>query len=203
MRWLLGGGIRVLLREGWGRVYILWLTLRVWVWGSNALEHAVFHAPPWLAVQILRGFGSKLGAELDFHGRLVLHGTYEMRGKLTIGAQCHIGPLVTLDLVAPITIHDQATISLGARILTHMQVGYSPLEEHYPFAFAPVVIERGAYIGAGATILKGVRVGRCSVVAAGAVVTEDVPPYAVVGGIPARLIKRLNAPADCEGDEET
>lgn len=55
-----------------------------------------------------------------------------------------------------------------------------------------VVIETNAWIGAGATILPGVTVGRNSVVAAGAVVTKDVPHNTVVAGIPAKILKHLN-----------
>ena len=58
---------------------------------------------------------------------------------------------------------------------------------------AGVHIESGAFIGVAAIILAGVRIGRCSVIAAGAVVTEDVAPYTVVAGVPARVIKTLDA----------
>lgn len=54
-----------------------------------------------------------------------------------------------------------------------------------------VVIKEGSWIGRGATILKGVTIGKNSIVGAGAVVTKDVPDYCVVGGIPAKIIKRL------------
>ena len=58
---------------------------------------------------------------------------------------------------------------------------------------ASVVICENAWIGAGATLLPGVTVGRNSVVAAGAVVNRDVPPNTVVGGVPARVLKELDA----------
>lgn len=54
-----------------------------------------------------------------------------------------------------------------------------------------IIIEDYAWIGARVTVLPGVRIGKGSVVAAGAVVTEDVPPYVVAGGVPARVIKRI------------
>jgi hypothetical protein len=56
---------------------------------------------------------------------------------------------------------------------------------------APVVIEDHAWIGFGAIIMKGVTIGHHAVVAAGAVVTKDVPPHSIVGGNPAKLIKTL------------
>ena len=52
-----------------------------------------------------------------------------------------------------------------------------------------IIVEDDVWIGNGATILSGVRIGQGSVVAAGAVVTKDVPPYAIVGGVPAKVIK--------------
>ena len=59
-----------------------------------------------------------------------------------------------------------------------------------PASAEPVVIEDNVLIGANAVILEGVRVGHSAVVAAGAVVTEDVPPGWLAAGVPARLIKR-------------
>lgn len=53
----------------------------------------------------------------------------------------------------------------------------------------PVVLEDDVWVGAGAIILKGVTIGRGAVVAAGALVARDVPPYSIVGGMPARLLK--------------
>lgn len=53
----------------------------------------------------------------------------------------------------------------------------------------PVTIENDVWVGTGAIILKGVRIGRGAIIAAGAVVTREVPPYAIAGGIPARVIR--------------
>lgn len=55
----------------------------------------------------------------------------------------------------------------------------------------PIVIEDDVWLATRSTILKGVRIGKGAVVAAGAVVTRDVPPYALVGGVPARVIRTL------------
>ena len=53
-----------------------------------------------------------------------------------------------------------------------------------------VVIESDVWIGCNVTILKGVTIGRGSVVAAGAVVTKSCPPYSIIGGVPARILKQ-------------
>lgn len=62
----------------------------------------------------------------------------------------------------------------------------------------PIVIEDDAWIGMHCLILKGVTIGRGAVVGAGSVVTRDVPPFTVVGGNPAQILKRLTPPADFE-----
>lgn len=59
-----------------------------------------------------------------------------------------------------------------------------------------VIIEEGVWVGCNVTILKGVKIGKGSVIAAGAVVTNDVPPYSIVGGVPARIIKYRFSPED-------
>jgi acetyltransferase-like isoleucine patch superfamily enzyme len=55
-----------------------------------------------------------------------------------------------------------------------------------------IIIKKGAWIGAGASILPGVTVGKYAIVGAGAIVTKDVPDYAVVVGIPAKVVKTLD-----------
>lgn len=57
------------------------------------------------------------------------------------------------------------------------------------FGKGDIVVDDDVWIGYGATILSGVHIGQGAVVAAGAVVTSDIPPYAVVGGVPAKVIK--------------
>lgn len=61
--------------------------------------------------------------------------------------------------------------------------------EKLPQNDAPVVIEDDVWCGANVTILKGVTIGRGAVIAAGAVVTKSCPPYSIVGGVPAKILK--------------
>lgn len=74
-------------------------------------------------------------------------------------------------------------------------------EEKLPNQDMPVVIEDGVWCGANVTILKGVTIGRGSVVAAGAVVTKSFAPYSIIGGIPAKLIKMRFTPEEIQEHE--
>jgi maltose O-acetyltransferase len=72
-----------------------------------------------------------------------------------------------------------------------MNVGYAdhPLQAVFPKMAAPVRVGRGSFVGAQATILAGVCVGPEAFVAAGSVVTSDVPPRTLVAGVPARPVR--------------
>jgi len=89
-----------------------------------------------------------------------------------------------------ITIEDHVLIGPRVNIVTENH----PLDpiDRRAITTRPVVIKRNAWIGAGATILPGVTIGENAVVAAGAVVSKDVPANTVVGGIPAKFIKTIN-----------
>jgi acetyltransferase-like isoleucine patch superfamily enzyme len=76
-------------------------------------------------------------------------------------------------------------------LVIHSDPSPSPLRNIYPKKSLPIHIKKGAWIGAGSIILHGVTIGEYSVVAAGAVVTKNVPPYTVVAGVPARVVKKL------------
>lgn len=76
------------------------------------------------------------------------------------------------------------------------------IDEKLPGNDLPVVIEEDVWIGTGAIILKGVRVGRGSIVAAGAIVTKDVPAYSIVAGAPAKVLKMRMSHADIKLHED-
>jgi 2,3,4,5-tetrahydropyridine-2-carboxylate N-succinyltransferase/tetrahydrodipicolinate N-acetyltransferase len=78
-------------------------------------------------------------------------------------------------------------------VLTHLNVGYRdhPLQQQFPAQAGPVAVGEGAFIGAHATLLAGVKVGARAFVAAGSVVTTDVPERSLVAGVPARVVRRL------------
>lgn len=98
-------------------------------------------------------------------------------------AHIHIGNYVTFGPSVTIRGGNHRTDVIGKHIYEVKE------NEKLPENDKDVVIEDGVWVGCYAIILKGVTVGRGAVVAAGAVVTKDVPPYAIVGGNPAKVIK--------------
>lgn len=97
---------------------------------------------------------------------------FQDQGGIELGDNVQIGPQVVLATLN----HDMSKPELRANLIP-----------------APIKICKNVWIGAHATIVGGVTVGENSVIAAGAVVTKDVPPNVVVGGVPARIIKEINA----------
>ena len=89
-----------------------------------------------------------------------------------------------------ITIEDDVLIGPGVYLISvNHQLDPHHLKE---LELKPVLIKKNAWIGAKATILPGVTVGENAVVAAGAVVTKDVPANTVVAGMPAKVIKKID-----------
>lgn len=93
-----------------------------------------------------------------------------------------------------ITIGENSTLAYQTTILTSANPNgpHNKLMKLYPKMNAPVTIGDNSWIGARALILPGVHIGNFCVVAAGSVVTKDVPDYSVVGGVPAKVIKMLD-----------
>lgn len=88
-----------------------------------------------------------------------------------------------------ITIEDDAMIAANVQLISN---NHDPCNR-WILPCKPVLIQKGAWVGAGATVLPGVSVGRYAIVGAASVVTKDVPDYAVAVGNPARVIKMLDA----------
>ena len=110
--------------------------------------------------------------------------------NISVGRAVFIGHECAFTGHAAITIADDVMISHKVNLIT---AGHpvDPTQRKAYFTAAPISIERNVWIGAAATILPGVTVGADSVVAAGAVVTHDVPPASLVAGVPARVIREL------------
>jgi acetyltransferase-like isoleucine patch superfamily enzyme len=105
--------------------------------------------------------------------------------NLTVGERAHIGPECLIDLASAVSVGSRAALSPRVTVLTHADPGESALQQRYPRQAAPTIIEKDAWIGAGATLLHGVRIGARAVVGAGSLVRDSVDADATVAGVPA------------------
>ena len=117
--------------------------------------------------------------------------TVGVKGKLEIGDNVYIG------LFSVITAFDHITIGDNSMIASHVQIldfdhgiARHQLMRKQPERKKAISIGNDVWIGAGAVILKGVNIGDGVVVGAGSVVDKDIPPYSIVAGVPAKIIKQ-------------
>jgi acetyltransferase-like isoleucine patch superfamily enzyme len=130
----------------------------------------------------------KLGDAVFIGAQTMIQGRYD--GTCHIGNHVWIGPHAYFD-ARNLILEDYVGWGPGAKVLGSSHTG-QPIDVPIiatELSIKPVVIGYGADIGTNATILPGVHVGAHSIVGAGAVVTADVPEYAVVAGVPARVIR--------------
>ena len=112
--------------------------------------------------------------------------------SIRVGRNVFINQNCTMYDLGGIDIADDVMIGPNVSIITSGHP-VEPLQRRAGVTAAPIVIERNVWIAAGVTIIGGVTVGENSVVAAGSVVTQDVPPNTLVGGNPARVIRSIAA----------
>ena len=112
-------------------------------------------------------------------------------GDVTIGDYTRIG--IHNTIIGPVCIGNHVNLAQGITVtaLNHNFEDASKRIDEQGISTKPVVIGDDVWIGANAVILPGVTIGKHCVVAAGAVVTKDVPDNCVVGGVPAKLIKKI------------
>lgn len=116
-------------------------------------------------------------------------------GGIVIGKNVIIGEYTTIQAQSSVIIEDDVLLASKIQIITntHTYEDISIPIKYQNNVANPVVIKKGAWIGINCTILTGVTIGVNSVVGAGSVVNRDVPDYCIVGGVPARIIKRYNS----------
>lgn len=133
-----------------------------------------------------RAVGVKLGRNVRLETQVAILGT-----KLSIGADSYVTRRCYFDLTGAVSIGERVTVGHGTSFIT-AQHAIGPAEKRCGVVTPlPISVGDGVWIGANVTILPGVSIGSGAVVAAGSVVTETVAEDTLVGGVPAKLIRRL------------
>jgi len=140
-------------------------------------------------VRIFHPENVELGRNVYLGHDTILKGYHE--GRMVIGDESWIGQGCFFHSAGGLRIGAHVGVGPAVKIITsaHREAGRELAVLDSPIDFAPVEVGDGADLGVGSIVLPGVRIGRGAIVGAGAVVAEDVPDYAVVAGIPARVLR--------------
>lgn len=161
------------------------------------LNDALPHIPSW---KCRKAFMKFVKMEIGDGAFIMKHNYIITPQRLRIGKNSHINRGCTLDARGTITIGENVSVSHGVAIMTGSHDKDTP---NFQARFLPIQIGDYVWIGVNATILQNVHIGKGAVVCAGAVVTHDVKPYTIVGGIPAKEIgvRNKNLNYQCKGFE--
>ena len=154
-----------------------WLT-----WGVFARPFPKSVASWWKRC-LLRLFGAKMGKNSNVYSTARVF----YPANLIMGDNTCLASDVNCYNVAPVIIEDNATVSQGAFLCT---AGHDISDPHHSLITAPIVVHNQAWVAADAYVGMGVTIGEGAVVGARAVVVKDVAPWTVVGGNPAKEIKK-------------
>ncbi len=167
------GGFRFL----WAKIYLRKCT-RIGKWVSVNGRPVIDNQGEMILADEVRVWSTIVRAKL-YTGK---------KGRLLVGRNSRLNG-VHIDARALVSIGENVRIAPYTIILDS---DFHDVRDHFAEgASKPVYIEDDVWIATRATVLKGVRIGKGAVVAAGAIVTKDVPPFCVAAGIPARVVKRL------------
>ncbi|MBD2081306.1 acyltransferase [Leptolyngbya sp. FACHB-17] len=165
-----------------------------WLNAYYQLLGVKFHGYVWMReVDIPRNFREiqlAAGCSIDRGVTLLCSGDSVDHCKILIGARTYINRNTMLDASLSIVIGQDCAIGPGCYITDHdhgIETALPPLAQ--PLISQPTYIGDRVWIGANATILKGVMIGNGAVIGAGSVVTKDIPANAIAVGVPAKVIR--------------
>ena len=160
---------------------------RRWAFWVNTVA-----ASPYVGRDLRRRIYRRLGLDISPESLHVGFRCYFHSADISIGAGSYVNDYVYVENVERVTIGARVGIAPHVVILTSAHELGPSAERFGRWTPRPVTIEDGCWIGARSLILPGVRIGRGTLVAAGAVVTEDCEPSCLYGGVPAKMIRRLD-----------
>ena len=178
------------LRVDWEEVRLKWYAVRI---ASAPLPRNV---GTWLTPRLMRWAGFEVGHATLFSLLPTVTGPASMYRNLKIGSNCYFNAGATFEAGGQITIGDNVYFGHEVLVLTTSHAIDDPAQRAGDFTRNNISIGDGAWVGARAVVLPGVTIGAGAIVAAGAVVAKDVPPHTLVGGVPAKPIRKLENSAE-------
>lgn len=184
----MGLGIMQKSRKIVSHINLLCFNLRKYFLGFEYANVFVSRLDKYSIQLILRKHGATIGENCDIESGQTFHNCKNY-SNLIVGDNCHIGKNCFFDLLETIHIKNNVTVSMECHFITHLDVGNSRLVKQFPKSSGPVLINNDVYLGVDVTILSGVEIGEASVIAAKSLVSKNVLPNHVYGGIPAIKIR--------------
>lgn len=166
---------------------------------ETTFSFELFRSQQPAGVSYGRGASTYLGTMFDVgpEGRVTLGECALVHGaRIICDSEISIGDYALISWNVVLMDTYRVPFGIGARRAELELAAHSHRAPQAQVSARPIRIEPNVWIGFDACVLPGVTIGRGAVVGARSVVTEDVPPYAVVAGNPARVVRRLEAPAD-------
>lgn len=163
-------------------------------WRAASLLAAVMPSGTGLRVRprVYRAAGVRVGHGTVISGPLHVTGSASPADCLHIGASCYLNERVSVNLGGHVHIEDGVAIGMECLLITVTHTVAGPQSRAGTTTTGDVRIQRGAWLGARVTVLPGVTVGEGAIVAAGSVVTRDIPANVMAGGVPARVLRHLD-----------
>jgi len=186
----MGLGIRKSIKKIYINKVLLSFTLRKFLYGFDNALKILINVNKEAIIPILKKYGAKIGVNCDIESPIFFHNCFDFK-NLIVGDNCHIGKNCFFDLRDKIEIGNNVVISMQTTFITHIDLSNSSLRSKFPQTSKQIKIMNNCYIGTNSTILLGCQLGESSFVAAGSLVRENVEPFTMVGGVPAKVIKKI------------
>ena len=146
-----------------------------WKIHKRLLKLAARHSPGYkIRIGLLKGAGYTIGKDVYIGEDLIIIDELDEKGNLFVGNR--------------VAIAERVTLVISSR------PNFSRIAPFVPTAHGPITIEDDAWLGTGAIVMPNTTIGQGSVVGAAALVLEDVPPFTIVAGVPAKPIRKVNYP---------
>ncbi|MFP4024600.1 MAG: acyltransferase [Thiohalospira sp.] len=186
-----GLGIHQKLRKSYAYCNLIRFTIRKKLLGFDVANQFLQRVDKISMQLILKNNGATIGNNCDIETGLIFHNCKDYC-NLIVGNNCHIGKNCFFDLREKVIIGNNVVISMQCSFITHIDMSKSTLKENYKATQKPIYINDNCYLGVGVRLLLGVRLLESVFVAANALIIKNVESHTMVGGVPAKIIKKLS-----------
>ncbi len=127
---------------------------------------------------------------------ITIYNSATLIGDVAIGEKTWIGPNCMLDGTGGLSIGSYCSIAQGCQLLSHDSIRWALSGGKSKYEYANTKIGNCCFLGVNAVVIKGINIGNHCLIAAGSIVTKDVPDFSIMAGVPAKLIGKVHPEND-------